>query len=89
MTKKTNYENVPEVKEVQKNQFDETGTFLIVNVEDKWRIGVAGRWVTKEVFDTPEAAQQYIDQKPWDILMNAMAIMAEFMYKELKNSEKS
>lgn len=88
MATKNKYTNVPKVEEVQKNQFDESGTFMIVNVEDKWRIGVAGRWVTKETFETPEAAQKYIDQKPWDILMNAMAIMAEFMYKEMSNQNK-
>ena len=44
---------------------------------------MAGRWVTKEQFKTKEEAQKYINAKPWDILMNTAAIMAEFMYKEL------
>ena len=83
MAKRKDYSNVPKTTEVQKNQLDNSENFLIVNVEDKWRIGIANRWVTRQAFSSPEEAQKYIDQKPWDMIMNAAAIMAEFMYKEM------
>ena len=80
MAKKSKeYSNTPKMGEVQKNQLDNSGTFMIINVEDKWRIGMANRWMTKEVFNTAEEAQKYIDSKPWELIMNLAGTIAEYV----------
>ena len=88
MAKEKEYTNSPKMGEVEKNQLDSTGTFLIVNVEDKWRIGMAGRWMTKELFATPEDAEKYIQSKPWELIMNLAGVVAEYLYTVKNNPEK-
>lgn len=86
VTKK--YSNIPQLGEVVKNQLDESGNFLIVNVEDSYRIAMGEHWATKAKFKTPEEAQKYINQKPWELLMNMAAIMAKFVINETNNQNK-
>ena len=80
---KKEYTNTPKMGEVKKTELDENEVFLIVNVEDKYQIALGEHWVTKQIFNTPEEAQQYINQKPWELLMNMAAVMAKFVNKEL------
>lgn len=80
---KKEYSNTPKMGEVKKSQLDESGNFLIVNIEDKYRIALGEHWATKEVFQTPEEAQKYINLKPWELLMNMAAVMAKFVYNEI------
>lgn len=84
---KKEYTNTPKMSEVKKTELDENDVFLIVNVEDKYRIALGEHWVTKELFNTSEEAQEYINKKPWELLMNMAAVMAKFVNKEL-NSQK-
>lgn len=79
------YTNVPDMGEVKKTELDQNDIFLIVNVEEKYRIALGEHWVTKKIFNTPEEAQAYIDAKPYELLMNVAAVMAKFVYSELKN----
>lgn len=81
--KEENYSNVPEMGQVKKTELDRNDLFLIVNVEDTYRIALGEHWVTKEVFKTPEEAQAYIDAKPYELLMNLAAVMAKFVYNEI------
>lgn len=85
---KKGYTNVPKTTEVVKNQLDESGTFMIVNVENEWRIGMAGRWLTKKTFRTPEEAQQYINSKPWELIMNLAGSIAEYAIQEAQKANK-
>lgn len=85
---KKEYSNTPKMENTQINEMDQTNTFMIVNVEDKWRIGVAGRWLSRNEFATKEEAQQYINQKPWDLIGNYAATLAEFVVKEMFNQNK-
>lgn len=89
MSKQTKkYSNIPQLGETVKNQLDESGTFLIVNVEDWYRIALGEHWVTKTKFKTPEEAQEYINQKPWELLMNMAAVMAKYVINETNNQNK-
>lgn len=81
------YSKVPKTSEPKVSQLDSSETFLIVNVEDKWRIGVSGRWVTKKIFNSYEEAQAYIDSKPWDLIMNLAGLIAEYIIKEINNNK--
>lgn len=83
---KKGYTNVPKTTEVVKNQLDESGNFMIVNVEDQWRIGMAGRWMTTKKFKTPEEAQQYINSKPWELIMNLAGSIAEYVVQEAQKA---
>lgn len=78
------YSKVPQLGEPVKNQLDQSGTFMIVNVEDKWRIGMSGRWLTQEKFNTPEEAEAYIASKPWDLIMNLAGFIAEYVVNNKK-----
>lgn len=81
------YTNEPKMGEVKKSQLDESGNFLIVNMEDTYRIALGEHWATKQVFKTPEEAQEYINNKPWELLMNMAAIMAKFVFNEINNQK--
>lgn len=85
MAQEKEYSNIPNLGEVKKSQLDSTELFLIVNVEDKYRIALANHWVTKKEFNTPEEAQAYIDQKPWELIMNMAGVIAQFAIEEAKN----
>lgn len=77
---KKEYTNTPKVEEPKITaSLDESETFMIVNIEDKWRIGINGRWMTKEIFKTKEDAQAYINSKPWELIMNLAGMVAEFV----------
>jgi len=84
MSKKTlkDYSNKPEMGKFNISQLDESEHFLIINVEDKWRIGLANRWVSKQIFNSAEEAQEYIKQKPWELIANTICVYAEFMIQE-------
>lgn len=75
---KKEYNNVPKQETKIQGSLDESGTFMVVNVEDKWRIGLNGRWLTKEIFASREEAQAYINTKPWELIMNLAGLVAEF-----------
>lgn len=77
------YTNVPQLGEPVKNQLDKSGTFMIVNVEDKWRIGMSGRWMTMEKFNSPEEAEAYIASRPWDLIMNLAGFIAEYVINKI------
>lgn len=81
------YTNVPEMGEVKKTELDQNDVFLIVNVEDKYRIALGEHWVTMKIFDKPEEAQAYINAKPYELLLNIAAVMAKFVYSELLNNK--
>lgn len=84
---KKEYTNTPKMGEVKKTELDENNVFLIVNVEDTYRIALGEHWVTKQVFKTPEEAQKYINSKPWELLMNMAAVMAKFVNQELNTKK--
>ena len=76
---KKEYTNVPKTTEAVVSELDTTETFMIVNIEDKWRIGMNGRWMTKRTFNSKEEAQNYINEKPWDLIMNLAGTIAEYV----------
>lgn len=87
MAKKKEYTNTPKLGEIKKNQLDESGTFMIVNIEDKYRIGMAGRWMTDKIFNAPEEAEAYIANKPWELIMNLAGFVAEYVVAQEKAKE--
>lgn len=84
---KKEYTNTPKLVNQAKSQLDTNELFLIVNIEDKWRIGLPGRWVTRQIFNSREEAQAYIDQKPWEMIMAVASVMAESMMAVIKEAE--
>lgn len=85
---KKEYTNVPETTKPVVSELDTTETFMIVNIEDKWRIGMNGRWITKKAFNSKEEAQNYINEKPWDLIMNLAGVIAEFVVWNEKQTNK-
>lgn len=77
--KKEEYTNVPKTTEAVVSELDTTETFMIVNIEEKWRIGMNGTWMTKKTFKTKEEAQNYINEKPWELIMNLAGVIAEYV----------
>lgn len=76
---KKEYSNVAKLGKVKKSELNRDGIFMIVNVEDKYRIGMAGRWMTNQIFDSSEEAEAYIQNKPWELIMNLAGTIAEFV----------
>lgn len=83
-SKKNNsrYSNVPikENEQVDQNEWREVkGTpFYIVGSEEKgWNIVICGSVCCKELFKTAKAAVDYINRKPWDLILVSNMIYQE------------
>lgn len=62
---------------VKVNETDEHELFTIVNHEGEYLVALGNQVVSKEKFDSFEAAAHYIDKKPWELILNATAVMWE------------
>lgn len=81
MEEKKEYTQKTELKEVTVNQVEVEDMFLIVNKDGKYLIALTNKIVSKEQFNTLEEAKKYIASKPWELILNTAAVMAQFVNK--------
>lgn len=87
MAKKAKKEEFTEVKKT--NVIEATSTelydevFTIVNHNGEFLIAIGNSIVTRKKFNSLEEAKNYVNSKPWDIILNATAIM----FNNLKNMQ--
>lgn len=83
MTKKTKkeYSNIPKIEEFKTNQVEQEDLFLIVNKDDKYLIALTNKIVSKMQFNTIEDARKYVQSKPWELILNATAVMMNYLQK--------
>ena len=78
-------EKLQEMKmgEIEVDQQEREDIFLIVRNDKKYLIAITNQIVSRNVFDTVEEARAYIQSKPWELILNATAVMMKHL-KELK-----
>lgn len=83
MTKKTKkeYSNIPKIEEFKTNQVEQEDLFLIVNKDGKYLIALTNKIVSKQQFNTLEEARNYVQSKPWELILNATAVMMNYLQK--------
>ena len=63
-----------EVKNVQTidgTSIEKYDIFQILKHNDKYMVAITNKIISSKVFDTKEAAEAYIDGKPWELIINA------------------
>lgn len=81
-TEKKEYSNTPKVTEIVTNQVEQEEMFLIINRDGKYMIALTNQIVSKKQFETLEEAREYINSKPWELILNTAAVMAKFATTE-------
>lgn len=78
-------EKLQEMKmgEIEVDQQEREDIFLIVRNDKKFLIAITNQIVSRNVFDTVEEARAYIQSKPWELILNATAVMMKRL-EELK-----
>lgn len=71
-----------EVTETAKTENYET-IFTLVTRNNKTRIAVTNKIISVKEFDTVKAAKEYIDSKPWELIVNATLVI-----NDITNSKK-
>ena len=67
---------------------DRENIFTIVQMEkDKFRIALGNEIVVKKEFRTKQEAQEHIDKKGWEMLINVFCVVSEKVYEHLKQEE--
>lgn len=60
---------------------------IIQNPEnEKYYVAVGNQLVTKEKFDSEEDATTYLEEKPYEVIMNLMAIVIKYELLHHNNS---
>lgn len=85
--KKENYGKVPhvEVENTTKTEQYET-IFTLVERKEGVKIAVADKLISKLNFTNLEEAKQYIDSKPWELIVNATCLLYD-LTKNVKNNK--
>lgn len=78
---KKEYSNTPKIEEFKTNQVEQEDLFLIVNKDGKYLIALTNKIVSKQQFDTLEEARTYVQSKPWELILNATAVMMNYLQK--------
>lgn len=52
--------------------------------KNTWQIAVGNELVSKTIFMKRETAEKYIQKKPWELILNCVAIFAKFMKNEIQ-----
>lgn len=88
--KKEKFVKVPktEVKESVKTHVHDI--FIIVEKNEQCFVALGDKIVSKNVFATVEEAKEYVDSKPWELIVNATCAVYEIVLKETaKNNKQS
>lgn len=78
-------EKLQEMKmsEIEVDQQEQEDIFLIVRNDKKYLIAITNQIVSRKQFETVEEAREYIQSKPWELILNATAVMMKHL-EELK-----
>lgn len=57
--------------------------FILVTRNEKTQIAIRNNIIVRDEFDTVQAAKDYIDEKPWKLLVNTILFIAE----DVKNNK--
>lgn len=82
------YSEAPKVQQIESNETYEHELFTIVNHNGEFMIALGNAVVSKEKFNSREGAAHYIDCKPWELILNATAVMWDRL-NALKEQSKS
>ena len=67
---------------------DKENIFTIVQMEkDNFRIALGNEIVVDKVFKTKQEAQEHIDKKGWEMMINVFCVVSKKVYEHLKQEE--
>lgn len=67
---------------------DKENLFTIVQMEkDYFRIALGNEIVADKVFKTKQEAQEHIDKKGWELIINVMCVVSKKVHEHLKQEE--
>lgn len=70
------YTEKPQVEVISATSTDSYDEhFTIINHDGEFLIAIGNQVVSRKKFQSLQEAEQYIDSKPWDIILNATALM--------------
>lgn len=93
MYEQTSQEDVLEIKSEDISKYVEIeGTpFTAININSKWIIVMASSVASGKKFDTIEELNEYVESKPWELIVIAGSIFRDIMnenkLKEVNNEE--
>lgn len=70
---------------VKTNKYD---IFTLVTKGKKVFIAIGNNIVTHETFDRVEQAKKYVDKKPWELILNTVAVMQSMLAEMEKQTNK-
>ena len=88
--KPEDYTQPTRTENVKINEVTEKDHFLIIDREGEFLIALGNKIISHEKFETREAAEAYIESKPWELIFNATAVMFENLQKyrqQLENEQ--
>lgn len=80
--KKEAYETKPKVQSTELVKTQQHDVFIIVEKNGQCLIALGDKIVSKNTFATIEEAQNYIDSKPWELIINATCAVWEIVVKQ-------
>lgn len=75
--KKTEFTKEPKKSIIESTEVSQKEMFTIINHNGEFMIALGNQLVSKNVFDCREKTEHYIDQKPWELIFNSMAVLVE------------
>ena len=68
----------------------ENTPFSIIQDDDtmKCKIAIGMQFVTDDEFESLKEAEKFINEKPWDLILNTIIILHNNIHKILKEEEK-
>lgn len=73
--KKEDFNQEPEVKVVESTKTHQHDIFTIVDHNGEFLIALGNQIVSKQKCESLEKAQSFINSKPWELILNATAVM--------------
>lgn len=67
---------------------DKEGIFNIVQMEkENFRIALGNEIVVEKEFRSKQEAQEHIDKKEWELILNVMCVVSKKVFENLKQEE--
>lgn len=67
---------------------DKENIFAIVQMEkNNFRIALGNEMVVGNVFHSKQEAQEHIDRKSWEMMINVFCVVSKKVYEHLKQKE--
>ena len=83
MAKEQIYGVKPKVKVVETNKTEVYQEyFTLVTSNKQTRIAVGNAIISRNTFDSVKAAKAYIDQKPWELMINLLCYVYDMAKKQ-------